>query len=188
MLTKLTLRNFKRFSNVEIELGSPVVFFGPNDSGKTSAMQALALWNIGLKRWDEKRSGKSTREKRRGVAVNRRDLVAIPIPDANLLWRDLRSRDVQWVDGRQRTSNVRVEIVVEGMANDRSWACGLEFDYANQESFYCRPLRTCEGKIPERMPVPVEAGRAQVAFLPPMSGLLATETRLDPGAIDVRMG
>ena len=188
MLTKLTIRNFKRFSNVEIELGSPVVFIGPNNSGKTSAMQALALWNIGLKRWSEKRSGKSTPEKRPGVTVNRRDLVAIPIPDTNLLWRGLHIRDVQMVDGRQQTSNVRVEIVVEGMANDRSWACGLEFDYANQESFYCRPLRTSEGKTPERMPVPVEAGRAQIAFLPPMSGLSATETRLDPGAVDVRMG
>ena len=39
MLTKLTIRNFKRFGEVEIELGSPVVFIGPNNSGKTSAMQ-----------------------------------------------------------------------------------------------------------------------------------------------------
>ena len=79
MLTKLTIRNFKRFGEVEIELGNPVVFIGPNNSGKTSAMQALALWDIGLKRWNEKRSGKkSTPEKRPGVTVNRRDLVAIP--------------------------------------------------------------------------------------------------------------
>lgn len=82
MLTKLTVRNFKRFGEVEIELADPVVFIGPNNSGKTSAMQALALWDIGLKRWNEKRSGKSTPEKRPGVTVNRRDLVAIPIPDA----------------------------------------------------------------------------------------------------------
>lgn len=188
MLTKLTLRNFKRFGHVEIELGSPVVFIGPNNSGKTSAMQALALWNIGLRRWNEKRSGKSTPEKRPGVTVNRRDLVAMPIPDANLLWRDLHIRDVQIVEGRQRTSNVRVEIVVEGIANDRTWACGLEFDYANQESFYCRPLRTSDDGTPARMTVPSEAGQARIAFLPPMSGLAATETRLDPGAVDVRMG
>lgn len=44
MLTKLTIRNFKRFGEVEVELGSPVVFIGPNDSGKTTALQALALW------------------------------------------------------------------------------------------------------------------------------------------------
>ena len=58
MLTKLTIRNFKRFEEVEVELGSPVAFIGPNNSGKTSAMQALALWDIGLKRWNEKRSAK----------------------------------------------------------------------------------------------------------------------------------
>ena len=188
MLTKLTIRNFKRFSSVEIELGSPVVLIGPNNSGKTSAMQALTLWNTGLKRWNEKRSGKNTPEKRPGVTVNRRDLVSIPIPDANLLWRDLHVRNVQRVDGQQRTSNIRVEIVVEGIANDRPWACGLEFDYANEESFYCRPLRTAEGKTPERMPVPDEAGRERFAFLPPMSGLAATETRIAQGAVDVRMG
>ena len=188
MLTKLTIRNFKRFGEVEIELGSPVVFIGPNNSGKTSAMQALALWDIGLKRWTEKRSGKSTPEKRPGVTVNRRDLVAIPIPDANLLWRRLHVRDVRKVDGRQRTSNVRVDLLVEGVTSDKRWICGLEFDYANEESFYCRPLRLSDDKTPDRMPVPDEAGRARIAFLPPMSGLAATETRLDEGAIAVRIG
>ena len=188
MLTKLTIRNFKRFGEVEIELGSPVVFIGPNNSGKTSAMQALALWDIGLKRWNEKRSGKSTPEKRPGVTVNRRDLVAIPIPDANLLWRGLHVRDVRRVDGQQRTSNIRIDLIVEGVTNDQSWTCGLEFDYTNDESFYCRPLRRSDGKTLDRMPVPDEAGSVQIAFLPPMSGLAATETRLDDGAVNVRIG
>ena len=61
VLTRLTIRNFKRFGEVEIELGSPVVFIGPNNSGKTSAMQTLALWDIGLRRWNEKRSGRALR-------------------------------------------------------------------------------------------------------------------------------
>ena len=188
MLTRLTIRNFKRFDEVEIELGSPVVFIGPNNSGKTSAMQALALWDIGLRRWNEKRSGKSAPEKRPGVTVNRRDLVAIPIPDANLLWRGLHVRNVRKVEGRQVTSNICIEIVVEGVTNDQCWTGGLEFDYANDESFYCRPLRLSAGKTPDRMPVPVEAGTVRVAFLPPMSGLAATETRLDEGAVNVRVG
>ncbi len=188
MLTKLTTRNFKRFDEVAIELGSPVVFIGPNNSGKTSAMQALSLWYIGLKRWKEKRSGKSTPEKRPGVTINRRDLIAIPIPDANLLWRGLHVRDVRRVNSQQRTSNIRIDIIVEGVTNDQSWTCGLEFDYANDESFYCRPLRRSDGKTPDRMPVPDEAGSVQIAFLPPMSGLAATETRLDDGAVNVRIG
>ena len=188
MLTRLIIRNFKRFGEVEVELGSPVVFIGPNNSGKTSAMQALALWDIGVKRWNEKRSGRSTPEKRPGVTVNRRDLVAIPVPDANLLWRDLHVRDVRRVDGRPQTRNVRIDLIVEGVSNDRCWTCGLEFDYANEESFYCRPLRVSDGRAPDRMPIPEEAGDARIAFLPPMSGLAATETRLDSGAVNVRIG
>ena len=61
MLTRLTVRNFKRFGEVEVELGNPVVFVGPNNSGKTSAMQVLALWDVGVKRWNEKRAGKAPR-------------------------------------------------------------------------------------------------------------------------------
>jgi len=188
MLTKLRISNFKRFDDVEIDLGSPVVLIGPNNSGKTTALQALALWDIGLKLWTEKRSGKTTPEKRPGVTINRRDLIAVPVPDANLLWRDLHVRDVQKVNGEQRTKNIRIDIVVEGVGGGKSWVCGLEFDYANEESFYCRPLRHSEQQGPGRMPIPEEATKVRVAYLPPMSGLAANETRLDVGAINVRLG
>jgi ABC-type taurine transport system ATPase subunit len=188
MLTKLTIRNFKRFADVQIELGSPVVFIGPNNSGKTTALQALALWDIGLRLWNEKRAGKKTPEKRPGVTINRRDLIAVPIPDANLLWLDLHVRDVTKVGGRQQTKNVRIDIVVEGVSEGKAWSCGLEFDYANEQSFYCRPLRLSDDPRPERMPIPPEATGVRVAFLPPMSGLAANETRLDHGAINVRLG
>ena len=188
MLTKLTVRNFKRFGNVEVELGNPVVFVGPNNSGKTTALQALALWGIGVQRWNEKRSGRETPEKRPGVTVNRRDVLAVPVPEAKLLWRELHVRDIRRVKGKTKTANIRVEIVVEGTADGGSWKCGLEFDYANPESFYCRPLRLAGGKTPARMPVPEEASTIRIAYLPPMSGLAATEVRLDGGAIDVRVG
>lgn len=188
MLTKLVARNFKRFDAVEIELGHPVVFVGPNNSGKTSALQALALWEIGLKRWNEKRAGKKSPEKRPGVAINRRDLIAVPVPNAKLLWRDLHVRDVGIAEGKQKTRNVRIEITVEGVTEDEAWKCGFEFDFANDESFYCRPLRLSEANNAERMPVPHAVAALNMAFLPPMSGLAANETRLDSGAINVRVG
>lgn len=190
MLTKLICRNFKNFGEVEIELGNPVVFIGPNNSGKTTALQALALWEIGLKRWNENRKGKTNPEKRPGVAINRLDLISVPVPEARLLWRDLRVRNVERVEGRQRTQNIRIDIIVEGVTDGKDWQCGFEFDYANQESFYCRPMRVPETdeKDPERMPVPEEAEKLSAAFLPPMSGLASNETRLDKGAINVRIG
>ncbi len=189
MLTHLAVRNFKRFESVEIELGSPVVFFGPSNSGKTSAMQALALWDIGLRRWNEKWARHKTPEKRPGVAVNPRDLVSIPVPRANLLWRGLKVRNVDRAAGKTvRTSNVRIDVTVSGVREDGAWKCGMEFDYAHEESIYCRPLRLSEDRNPERMPVPEAAGEIRIAFLPPMSGLAATETRLDQGAVNVRVG
>lgn len=188
MLTRLQIRSFKRFDDVDIELGDAVVFIGPNNSGKTTALQALALWDIGLRKWNERREGKTTPEKRPGVTINRRDLIAVPVPNAKLLWQDLRVRNVEHQDGRPKTSNICLEVIVEGVANDRIWTCGLEFDYANEESFYCRPLRRTNGSQAERMPVPAEASSTHIAFLPPMSGLAANEVRLDIGAINVRIG
>lgn len=185
MLSKIVIKNFKCFDNVEIELASPVIFIGPNNSGKTSALQALALWEIGLRRWSEKRKESRTPEKRPGVTINRRDLVSIPVPNANLLWRDLHVRKAQKTNGSQ---NIRIDIIVEGVTNDKLWKCGLEFDYANEESFYCRPIRLTEGKDPDRMDIPNEAMEIQMAFLSPMSGLVSSEVRLDPGAINVRVG
>ncbi len=191
MLTKLTIRRFKQFEDVEIELGSPAVLIGPNDSGKTTALQALALWEIGVRRWSEKRGGKKTApEKRPGVTINRRDLITVPVPNAIFLWHDLNVRSVTRDNGKQSTTNIRVDVIVEGVEDDaQEWVCGLEFDYANPESFYCRPLRILgdpDGK--QRMPVPPQALATKIAFLPPMSGLAAQETRLDPGAINVRVG
>ncbi len=188
MLTNLTVRNFKRFDEIEVELGSPVVFIGPNSSGKTSAMQALALWDIGVKRWSERRSGQNAPERRPGVTINRRDLIAIPVPNTNLLWRGLHVRDVERVDGRQRTNNIRIEVVVEGVSEGTLWECGLEFDYANPESFYCRPLRIEPDPQPARMQIPKQVSTVRIAFLPPMSGLAAIETRLDQAAVNVRIG
>jgi predicted ATPase len=188
VLTSLRVKNFKRLEDVEIELGQTVVFVGPNNSGKTTALQALALWEIGLRKWLEKRSAKDTPEKRPGVTINRRDLIAVPVPDANLLWRDLHVRAIQRRNGRQDTRNIRIDIQVSGVTDGTAWDCGFEFDYANQESFYCRPLRTSENAQPVRMPVPKAAAPVRVAFLPPMSGMAATEDRLQDGAVNVRIG
>ena len=185
MITKLTIKNFKLFTHAEIELGNPVVFIGPNNSGKTSALQVLALWDIGLKRWLEKRKGTETPKKRSAVTINRRDLISLPVPDANLLWHALHVRDVKRENDKQSTKNIRIDVIVEGIINEKAWKCGLEFDYSNSESIYCRPLGFGSEK---EMNVPDEVEGVSIAFLPPMSGLASNESRLDRGAINVRIG
>ncbi len=187
MLTKLHIKNFKLFDEIEIELGERVVFIGPNNSGKSSALQALALWDTGVKRWTEKyKTTKSPAKKRSGVAINRRDLVAIPVPSSKLLWKNLHVRRATKSENKkQGTENIRIEIGLEGIFQDSTWNCHLEFDYANEESFYCRPATLPDGSTSD---IPAAARNIKVAYLPPMSGLTANETRLDTGAINVRIG
>lgn len=76
MITQFHISNFKRLQSVSLELGNASVFIGPNNSGKTTALQALALWDMGWRRWVEKRDDSSA-SKRQGVAINlaKNDLV-----------------------------------------------------------------------------------------------------------------
>ncbi|MHB2019204.1 MAG: ATP-dependent nuclease [Candidatus Xenobia bacterium] len=182
------MRNFKRFGSVDIELGNPVVFIGPNNSGKSTALQALGLWYTGLKRWTEKRGESSSRTyKRPGVTINRRDLLMLPVPMSNLLWKGRHTRSVSRQSGKQKTENIRIDIILEGVEFRGQWTCGLEFDYANEESIYCRPIVDPNDPT-RRLPIPDATRDVSVAYLPPMSGLASNEVRLDPGAIAVRIG
>ena len=187
MLTRIVIRNFKQFEEITVELDDVVVFVGPNDSGKTTALQALLLWDLGLRRWRERWGMVPTSDMQRpGVSINRLDLFSVPVNHANQLWRGLRTREANRQNGG--TSNIRIEIEAQGRSiAGNNWTCGFEFDYANSESFYCRPLRATEdGQV--RMPVPAEAMAERVAFLPPMSGLSSSEAMLQPGTVNVLLG
>ena len=187
------MRGFKRFADADIELAKSVVLIGPNNSGKTTALQALALWDIGLRQWNSKRGGKASPKQRPGVTINRRELVSIPVPAANLLWHGMRVRDTQTFNGKQQTRNVRIDVIVEGITNVKAWTCGLEFDYSNEESFVCRPLRS-EGNEDKQVgkaefsTIPEEATEVKVAYLPPMSGLADREFIKQPGEIGFLVG
>ena len=184
MLTKITIRNFKLFDEVEIPLGNGFVFIGPNNSGKTSALQALTLWHTGLQKWAERHASKDKNEipaKRPGVTVNRLDLVTLPVAEMDLIWFNRKVR-------RGSNQNIRIELIVEGVSHGETWTCGLEFDYANQEAFFCRPLKTGSDNNADRMEVPQKALDVRLAFLPPMSGLATEEALIQEGRINVLVG
>lgn len=171
VLTSVTIKNFKRFDDITVELGDSVVLVGPNNSGKTTVLQALVLWQLARDSWLTAHGGRPPAV-RSGVLVNLRDLVATPVPRASLLFHDLKRF-------KGKKTPIVVEVIVTGESVEGMWTCGFQITHANEESLRVRLL----GDV-----VPSAADEARLALLPPMAGLAAQETKLEPGAIDVRVG
>ncbi len=184
MITKIIIENFKKLGKTEIDLSSSVVFVGPNNSGKTSALQAITLWGIGLRKWAEVKKT-STAKKRPGVAINRKDLLTIPIPSAKQLWKDLGVREVKRINGKQNTKNINITIKMEGFGKGFKWRLGFEFVFANSESFYCKLLNPADKNLQQDM---VAALSERIGLLPPMSGLTSEEDKVEMGTINSRIG
>jgi len=182
MITRIRIDNFKRIGSAEVELGHVSLLIGPNNSGKTTALQALALWDTGWRLWSARRDDSSAKT-RTGASINRRDLYAIPVPNARLLWKNLHTHTTKAKDaGKKGTEPVYITLTVDGVHDDKPWSCALEYYYANEESLYCRLKGSETGAIPD-------GARAQrVVFLPPMSGLTEREYRKEPGEINVLIG
>ena len=107
MITRLVVENFKRFSErQEIELGNPVVFVGRNNSGKTSALHALALWEVGLRRWFDKRRDQVTRVlQRRGVSIPLTEVIFAPVRNTQSYWHGLYVRRGRKHNGQSKTDS-----------------------------------------------------------------------------------
>jgi ABC-type lipoprotein export system ATPase subunit len=181
VLTNLRIRNFKQFGDVDIELGPVTVLIGPNNSGKTTILQALALWYEGVLQalssditspWS---SGFSDAYGPRGVVLNRYNLFSIPTPNVNLLWHNGKI---------QNSHSVAIEITVNGVSEANTWDLHLKYLPSNEESFWCTPPLSDDKKAL----LPDEVTKYKIAFLPPMSGLTAVEPRVEKGRLDVLIG
>jgi len=86
----LEIGNFKGYGNSgRIPLEHPSVLIGPNNCGKTTALQAIALWSIGLRTWQlESRDAKS--RKRTGKPLNRLTILSVPVPRTRHFWKTSR--------------------------------------------------------------------------------------------------
>ena len=184
MITNIIIENFKKLDKTNLDLSSAVVFAGPNNSGKTSALQAMTLWGVGLRKWAEvKKTSKA--KKRPGVAINRKELLTIPIPSAKQLWKDLGTREVKKINGRQDTKNINISIKVEGFSNGVKWNLGFEFVFANPESFYCKLLNPTMKNLQQNIEAALDE---RIGLLPPMSGLTSEEDKVEMGTINSRIG
>ena len=184
MIRRVTIKHFKRFREQSFEIADSVVLAGPNNSGKTTLLQAISAWKLGLDRWMIRRP-RSKAFSTVGVPVTRTDFTAVPLREMNLLWEDRRVTGPGGVAGGTRP----IEIAVEGVEHGKRWSCAMEFRYSNAELVYTRPRFP---KVLDRNAIrhstPIAAEKLSVVHVPPLSGIQREEPRRERGLQDLLIG
>jgi energy-coupling factor transporter ATP-binding protein EcfA2 len=172
LLHYLEIENFKRFGGKQrIELDHPAVLIGPNNCGKTSAIQALALWSQAVRTWYDVRKDSSAKE-RTATSLNRLNIVAVPVTRTRLFWHNNRVQKVPLT--------ITVGVAFKGKVEPLT----MRFTHRGDELVYCSPDESVIGQS-ELIDF---ATRLKVELLYPMSGLDTEEPVLQPGRVDVLLG
>ena len=176
LLHYLEIRNFKRFGDTQhIELDHPAVLIGPNNCGKTTAIQALALWSQAVRAWQEKK-GQAPPKERTSTSLNRLSIVSVPVQRTRYFWHN----------AAVRTGNrdIRLQIKVGVLHESRVEPVAMTFRNQGEDLVYCTP----DPETLSRPEVIATAAALKVELLYPMSGLETEEPVLQRGRIDVLLG
>ena len=172
----IEIENFKRFgAATRIELGHPAVLIGPNNCGKTSMIQALALWSQAVRTWYDVRKASSATE-RTATALNRLNILAVPVQRTRLFWHDLHVR--------RANADIPLLISVGVWHDGRFKTLTMRFRSQGDELVYCSP----EGENAADLELIGHAASMSVDMLYPMSGLDSEEPVLQPGRVGVLLG
>ena len=147
MIRKIVIRRFKRFDEVEFILPDNIVLAGPNNTGKTTVLQAVAAWSLAFNRWKELNDFQRHGGAYPKAPIARQAFSAVPLRSFDLLWSD-----------RQYTG--AIEIVV----HTGRWAITMEFLADSTEQIYVRPK-------PDIEPAAARAATLSTALVPAMTGL-----------------
>src|ERR1035441_6996444 len=171
MITKVSTRHFKRFEEESFELSEHLVLAGPNNSGKTTLLQAIATWSLALQRWQERHSTNepSEQEEPMGFLIGRKDFTSFPLTDMRQLWTLSKTfKNTELEQGLKQKHSLVMTITVEGKSNSKEWKVTFEFHYSSSEQIYVRPSAESIADLP------VAVAGFRLVHVPPFS--LSTST------------
>ena len=181
MITQLTLHNFKSVGEQIYKFTDFDLLVGRNNSGKSTVLQSLAIWQFCMDEFHRaKRSGST------GIQIVLPNFTALPVPEFNLLWKDRTDR--HWPmdeSGTKKQKFILIEILVEwSESGGTTQTFGVELRYHSPQTIYAIPVggwtafRDCEknGDLP------------RIAYVPPFSGLEPAEKWLDKAPIRQQVG
>ena len=167
MIRRVEIRNLKRFKELDCELGNHMVIVGPNNCGKTTLLQSIAIWSEIASHWaqynpDLAREGDGNYP---SSNLRPRSVSSIPLATWDQLWP---ARDV--------ADPVSIRLDIDGSV------LGFELFY-DRGSVSVRPMRDVSESLLD--------GYRQEPFapiyIPPMSGVDLREPPYQPEVIPARL-
>ena len=167
MIHTIRIRGFKRLGQaVEFRIPGHVVLAGPNNTGKTTVLQAIASWSLALRRWRELNDF-NPRQGYTYAPIARQAFTAVP----------LRSFDLMWTNRVYHRHN---PIEIELRHND-GWSVTMEFFADTTEQIYVRPKVDVSSDVLRDLDL-------HVVFVPPMTGIGIDEPVFQPPKIEQLLG
>lgn len=180
MIRRVRLQHFKRFDDATFDLGDHVVFAGPNNSGKSTLLQAIAVWNLALQRWKAEHGPRSRARTKAGVPITRKEFTAVPLREISMLWTDGATALTQ-TEGKAGYPKYMV-IELEHEDEGRTWTLGFSFRCQSTEQLYVKPTE------PNIEGLPAGAADFSVVHVPAFYGIGVEETRYDRPYQDFLVG
>ena len=184
MITKLTLKNFKSIEEQTYEFDKFDLLVGRNNSGKSTILQALAIWQFCVDEFH-----RVQRKGDRGKQIVLPNFTALPVPEFNLLWREKTDRRYPKA---KKLEYVLIEIQITWITDSpepKEFSFGVQLRYASPQTIYAIPLegwkhfRDLEGK-----PDQSNSLLPMIAYVPPFSGLEPNEEWRDDGILRKQVG
>lgn len=180
MIDKLVLKNFKKVKDETFHFQNFDLVVGSNNSGKSTALQALAIWQYCVDQFRLARKKGS-----RGIQIVLPNFTALPLPEFNLLWTDRTDREYKpKADGKTQLY-IYIEIdVFWTNKNGEEKNFNVQLRYQSPQSVYAIPKNgwinftelDTQGELP------------RIVYVPPFSGLEPHEQWIDDGNIRQNVG
>lgn len=171
MIREVTIRGFKKFGKITFKLppSGNVVIAGPNNTGKTTLLQAIAAWGLALNQW----KGLNNFDKRARMKclylekpISRQAFSAVPLSQFDLLWRN-------------RIYDLKHSIDIKVQSDDGTVEMG--FKPNSTEQIFVMPSSDTD-------PEALKCVNPNMVFVPPMTGLGTEEPVYTPAKIEHVLG
>jgi predicted ATPase len=164
MITRVVIRRFKRFDEVSFDIPGHIVLAGPNNTGKTTLLQAIASWSLAMERWKQLNDF-NPRQGYAKAPIARQAFSTVPLRSFDMLW-----------NRRQYTGNLEIEVT----ARDKT-PIAMEFISDSTEQIYVRPRANVD-------PSALKGKTLSAVYIPPMTGLGTEEPLYQPPKIAQLLG